>query len=120
MTPQWKATLRKDSDGTTTVNFIFDGERGHIQMDVPAGDLDLRNLDAAHVDELRRRYSESCIISWHEDAGPDRAVKVQVSSGRILVSKLNGAVLALGESIQGEIGDQDGEWLIDHVRSLMW
>ena len=119
---QWKATLRKDSDGATNVNFIFDGEHGHIQMDVPAGDLDMQNIDAAHIDELRRQYDGSCIISWPEDTGPDRTVQVGVSSGRILVSKLNGFMIALGDSFQRPIGDLDAaaaELLIIHVRSLV-
>ena len=119
MTPQWRFELRKDSDGTMTAHFNFDGERGHIQMEASAGDLDLRNLDAAQVDELRGRYGESCIISWHEDVGPDRAVEVRVSAGRILVSKLNGVLLVLGDRVEGGVGDQDGEWLISYVRSLV-
>ncbi len=119
MTPQWKATLRKDSDGTTTVNFIFDGELGHIQMDAPAGDLDLDpgDLDDALAAELLRRRAKSCIISWRDGAGLDGAVELRVVGGRLQVSDLHGTVLAVGDRVQGEIGDQDPEWLINYVRS---
>ncbi len=113
--PQWKATLRKDA-----VSFSLEGERGHIQMDAPAGNLDLDpgDLDDALADQLRRR-ARSCTISWRDDAGLDRTVEVRVAGGRIMVHKLDGAVLALGERIEGRIGDQDGEWLISYVRSLV-
>ncbi len=114
--PQWKATLRKDSGGSTIVGFSFEGERGHIQMEAPAGNLDPGDLDDAL--EIRRR-AKSCVISWKDDAGFDRAVKVRVMSRSILVYKLIGDVLALGDRVQGEIGDQDPEWLISHVRSLV-
>ncbi len=114
MTPQWKATLRKDSGGSTIVGFSFEGERGHIQMDAPAGNLDPGDLDGAPADQVRRR-AKSCIISW----GLDRAVEVRVVSRSILVYKLNGDALALDESIQGGIGDQDPVRLISHVRSLV-
>ncbi len=112
MTPQWKATLREDSDGNTIVSFSFEGERGHIQMD--AGKVDPRNLDNKQLDRLRRR-AKSCIISW----GLDRAVEVRVVARSILVYKLNGDALALGDRVEGRIGDQDPEWLISHVRSPM-
>ncbi len=104
--PQWKSTVREDSYGNRIVSFFFEGERGDIQMDAPAG-------------EFRRRYAKSGIISWHEDAGPDRAVEVRVLFGMILVSKLDGAPLAQGDRVQGEIGDQNPGWLISHVRSLV-
>ncbi len=115
MTPRWKATLRKDA-----VSFSFEGERGHIQMDAPAGNLDLDpgDLHDALADQVRRR-AKSCTISWRDDAGIDRAVEVRVVARSILVSKLNGAKLALGDRVQGGIGDQDPEWLISHVRSLV-
>ena len=114
MMPQWKATLRKD-----TVSFSFDGERGHIQVDAPAGDLDPGDLDGALADQVRRR-AKSCVISWRDDAGLDRTVEVRVSGGRVLASKRDGAVLGLSdERVQGEIGDQDPEWLISHVRGLV-
>ncbi len=112
--PQWKATLRKDADGNTIVSFSFEGERGHIQMDAP-GDLDPGNLDGALADQVRRR-AKSCIISW----GLDRAVEVRVVSRSILVYKLNGAMLALGDRVEEGIGEQDPEWLISHVRSLVY
>ncbi len=118
MTPQWKATLREDSDGNTIVRFSLEGDRGHIQMDAPAGDLDSGDLDGALADQVRRR-AKSCVISWRDDAGFDRAVDVRVMSRSILVYKLIGDVLALGDRVQGEIGDQDPEWLISHVRSLV-
>ncbi len=116
---QWKATLREDSDGTKIVRFSFEGDRGHIQMDAPAGELDVRDLDDNQVDRLLRSRAKSCIISWRDDAGLDGALEVRVVAGRIQVYKLNGAKLALGDTVQGEIGDQDPEWLISHVRSLV-
>ncbi len=121
MTPQWKATLRKDSDGNTIVSFSFEGERGHIQMDAPAGNLELDpgDLDGALADQVRRR-AKSCIISWRDDAARNRTVEVRVSGGRVLASKRDGAVLGISdERVHGEIGDQDPEWLISHVRSLV-
>ncbi len=42
--------------------------------------------------------------------------EVRVMSRSILVYKLIGDVLALGDRVQGEIGDQDPESLISHVR----
>ncbi len=114
----WKATLREDADGNTIVRFSLGGDRGHIQMDAPAGDLDSGDLDGALADQVRRR-AKSCIIFWRDDAGIDRAVEVRVSGGRVLVYKLDGAVLALGDTVQGGIGDQDPEWLISCVRSLV-
>ena len=122
MTPQWKATLRKDSDGNTIVSFSFEGEHGHIQMDAPAGNLDLDpgDLDDALAAQLRRR-TKSCTISWRDDAGLNRTVEVRVSAGRVLASKRDGAVLGLSdERVHGEIGDQDPESLISYVRSLVW
>ncbi len=108
---QWKATLRKD-----TVSFSFEGERGHIQVDAPAGDLDPGDLDGALADQIRRR-AKSCVISWRDDAGLDGAVEVRVVAGRIQVSDLHGNVLGLSdERVHGEIGDQDPESLISHVR----
>ena len=53
MTPQWKATLREDSDGNTIVGFSLEGEHGDIQMD--AGKVDPRDLDNKQLDRLRRR-----------------------------------------------------------------
>ncbi len=113
---QWKATLREDSDGNTIVRFSLEGDRGHIQMEAPAGDLDLDpgDLDGALADQVRRR-AKSCIISWRDGAGLDRAVEVRVLFGMILVSKLDGAPLAQGDRVQGEIGDQNPGWLISHV-----
>ncbi len=109
--PQWKATLRKD-----TVSFSFDGERGHIQVDAPAGDLDPGDLDGALADQVRRR-ANSCIISWRDDAGLDGAVELRVVGGRLQVSDLHGTVLGLSdERVHGEIGDQDPEWLTSYVR----
>ncbi len=116
MTPQWKVTLGEDADGTKIVEFSFEGERGHIQMD--AGEVDPGDLDDALADQLRRRV-KSCIISWKDDIGFDMAVEVRVVAGTILVYKQNGIFLALGEKVQGGIGDQDGEWLINYVRSLV-
>ena len=117
MTDQWKTTLRKDSGGSTIVGFSFEGDRGHIQMD--AGKVDPRNLDNKQLDRLRRR-AKSCTISWRYQAQHrPRAVEVRVVGGNILVSKLNGALLAVGDRVQGEIGDQDPEWLISHVRGLV-
>ncbi len=118
MTPQWKATLREDSDGSKIVGFSLEGELGHIQMEAPAGDLASGDLDDALAAQIRRR-AKSCVISWRDDAGIDRAVEVRVVSRSILVYKLTGAMLALGDRVQGEIGDQDPEWLISHVRSLV-
>ncbi len=118
MTPQWKATLREDSDGNTIVRFSLEGELGHIQMEAPAGDLDPGDLDDALADQVRRR-AKSCIISWRDDAGLDGAVEVQVVAGRIQVSDLHGTVVALGDKVEGGIGDQDPEWLISQVRSLV-
>ncbi len=119
MTPQWKPTLREDADGNTIVSFSLEGEHGHIHMDAPAVNLDPGNLDEALADELRRR-AKSCTISWRYQAQHrPKAVEVRVVAGSILVSKLNGAVLALGDRVQGEIGDQDPDWLISHVRSLV-
>ncbi len=121
---QWKATLGEDSDGNTIVRFSLERDRGHIQMDAPAGDLDPGDLDDALAAQVRRR-AKSCIISWRDDAGIDRAVEVRVVSRSILVYKLNGAelgkglVIAVGDRVQGEIGDQDPEWLISHVRGLV-
>ncbi len=117
MTTQWKATLRRDA-----VSFSFEGERGHIQMDAPAGTLDLDpgDLDDALADQVRRR-AKSCTISWRDDAGLNRTVEVRVSAGRVLASKRDGAVLGLSdERVHGEIGDQDPESLISYVRSLVW
>ena len=70
MTTQWKATLRRDA-----VSFSFEGERGHIQMDAPDGNLDLDpgDLDDALAAQLRRR-AKSCTISWTDDAGLDLIV----------------------------------------------
>ncbi len=116
--PQWKATLGEDSDGNTIVRFSFEGDRGHIQMEAPAGDLDPGDLDGALADQIRRRV-KSCVISWKDDAGFERAVEVRVVSRSILVYKLNGDVLALGDRVEGGIGDQEPEWLISHVRSLV-
>ncbi len=118
MTSQWKATLGEDSDGNTIVSFSLEGEHGHIQMDAPAGDLDPGDLDDALADEIRRR-AKSCVISWRGDAGIDRAVEVRVTGGRIMVHKLDGAVLMLGERVEGGVGDQGPESLISHVRSLV-
>ncbi len=50
--PQWKATLGEDSDGNTIVRFSFEGDRGHIQMEAPAGDLDPGDLDGALADQI--------------------------------------------------------------------
>ncbi len=119
MTPQWKATLREDSHGNRIVRFSLEGDRGHIRMEAPAGNLDQGDLDDALAAEIRRR-AKSCTISWKDDAGLDRVVEVRVSGGRIMVHKLDGAVLALGERVQGEIGDQGPESLISYVRSLVW
>ena len=121
MTPQWKTTLRKDSGGSTIVGFSLEGKRGHIQMDAPAGNLDPGDLDDNQLDGLRRSRAKSCVISWMDDAGRDRVVEARVVAGRIMVFKVNGngPVLALGESIQGGIGDQDPVRLISHVRSLV-
>ncbi len=122
--PQWKATLGEDSDGNTIVRFSFEGEHGDIQMDAPAGDLDPGDLDGALADQVRRR-AKSCVISWRDDGGIDWAVEARVVARCILVYKLNGAelgkglVVAVGARVQGEIGDQDPEWLISHVRSLV-
>ncbi len=122
MTSQWKTRLRKDSGGSTIVGFSIEGERGHIQMDAPAGNLDLDpgDLDGALADQLRRR-AKSCTISWRDDAGLNRTVEVRVSAGRIMVFKVNGngPVLAVGMKVQGGIGDQDPVRLISHVRSLV-
>ncbi len=119
MTPQWKVTLGEDAYGSRIVRFSLEGNRGHIQMDAPPGELNARDLDGALADQVRRR-AKSCIISWRYQAQHrPRAVKVRVLAGRILVSKLNGAKLALGDTVQGGIGDQDPEWLISHVRSLV-
>ncbi len=124
MTSQWKTTLRKDSGGSTIVGFSLEGKRGHIQMDAPAEDLDPGDLDDTLADQVRRR-AKSCVISWKDDAGLDWAVKVRVVARSILVYKLNGGelgkglVVAVGDRVQGEIGDQDPEWLISHVRSLV-
>ena len=117
MTPRWKATLRKDA-----VSFSFEGERGHIQMDAPPGNLDLDpgDLDDALAAQLRQR-AKSCTISWTDDAGLSRTVEVRVSGGCVLVSKRDGAVLGISdERVHGEIGDQDPESLISYVRSLVW
>ena len=120
MVPQWKATLRKESDGNTIVAFSLEGDRGRIQMEALAGKLDLapEDLDFAIAAELRRR-AKSCVISWRDDAGVEKAVEVQVVGGRITVSDLHGTVLALGDRVEGGIGDQDPEWLISHVRNPM-
>ncbi len=119
MTSQWKTKLRKDADGNTIVSFSLEGDSGHIQMDAPAGDLDLGDLDDALADQVRRR-AKSCIISWRDDAGLDGAVELQVVAGRVQVSDLHGTVLGISdERVHGEIGDQDPEWLISHVRSLV-
>ncbi len=122
MTPHWKATLRGDADGNTIVGFSLEGDRGHIEMDAPAGNL---NLDPGDIDDVLaadlRRRANSCIIFWRDDAGIDRAVEARVLAGKILVTKLDETVLALGdERVHGEIGDQDPEWLISYVRSLVW
>ncbi len=117
MTTHWKATLRRDA-----VSFSFEGERGHIQMDAPAGNLDLdpRDLDDALAAQIQRR-AKSCTISWTDDAGLNRTVEVRVSGGCVLVSKRDGAVLGISdERVHGEIGDQDPESLISYVRSLVW
>ena len=45
MTSQWKTTRRNDSGGSTIVGFSLEGERGHIQMDAPAGSLDPGDFD---------------------------------------------------------------------------
>ncbi len=121
MTSQWKTTLRKDSVGSTIVGFSFEGERGHIQMDAPAGSLDPGNLDNNELDRLRRSRAKSCVISWMDDAGRDRVVEARVVAGRIMVFKVNGngPVLAVGMKVQGGIGDQDPVRLISHVRSLV-
>ena len=122
--PQWKATLRKDAEGNTIVSFSLEGEHGHIHMDAPAVNLDPGDLDEALADELRRR-AKSCIISWRDDAGLDWAVEARVVARSILVYKLNGAalgeglVVAVGDRVQGEIGDQDPEWLISYVLGLV-
>ncbi len=116
MTPQWKATLREDSDGNTIVGVSLEGERGHIQMD--AGKVDPGDLDDALAAQIRR-HAKSCVISWKDDVGFDMAVEVRVVAGTILVYELNGIFLALGDGVQGGIGDQDPEWLISHVRSLV-
>ncbi len=119
MTSQWKTTLRKDSVGSTIVGFSLEGELGHIHMDAPAGDLDPGDLDEALAAQIRRR-AKSCVISWRYQAQHrPKAVEVRVVAGRIMVSKLTGAMLALGDRVQGGIGDQDPEWLISHVRSLV-
>ena len=112
MTPQWKVTLGEDAYGSRIVRFSLEGDRGYIQMDAPPGELDARDLDDNQVDRLLRSRAKSCIISW----GLDRAVEVRVVGGNILVSKLNGALLAVGDRVQGGIGDQDPESLISHVR----
>ena len=120
--PQWKFTLREDSDGSKIVGFSLEGERGHIQMDAPAGDLDLNpgDLDYFVLAAQLRRRAKSCIISWRNRAGLDRTVEVRVVGGLVLVSNRDGDVLALGdERVHGEIGDQDPEWLISYVRSLV-
>ncbi len=119
MTPQWKPTLREDSDGNTIVSFSLEGEHGHIHMDAPAGDLDPGDLDGAMADQVRRR-AKSCIISWRYQAQHrPKAVEVRVVSRSILVYELTGAMLALGDRVEGGVGDQDPEWLISHVRSLV-
>ncbi len=118
MTSQWKTTLRKDSGGSTIVGFSLEGKRGHIQMDAPAGNLDPGDLDDDQLDRLRSR-AKSCTISWRDDAGRDRVVEARVVAGRIQASDLHGSVLALGERVQGGIGDQDPEWLISYARSPM-
>ena len=120
MTSQWKTTLRKDSGGSTIVGFSREGERGHIQMDAPAGSLDPVDIDDDQLDRIRSR-AKSCIISWRDDAGLNRTVEVRVSGGMVLVSKRDGAVLGISdERVHGEIGDQDPESLISYVRSLVW
>ncbi len=116
MTPQWKVTLREDSDGNTIVGYSFEGDRGHVQMEAPAGNLDPGDL--ADALEIRRR-AKSCIISWRDDAGIEGTVEVRVVSRSILVYELTGAMLALGDRVEGGVGDQDPEWLISHVRSLV-
>ena len=116
---QWEATLGEDSFGNRIVRFSLEGDRGHIQMEAPAGELDVRDLDDNQVDRLLRSRAKSCIISWRDRAGLDRAVEVRVAGGRIMVHKLDGAVLALGERVEGGVGDQDGEWLISYVRGLV-
>ncbi len=121
MTSQWKTTLRKDSGGSTIVGFSLEGERGHIQMDAPAGNLEPGDLDDIQLDRLRRSRAKSCVISWMDDAARDRVVEARVVATRIMVFKVNGngPVLALGMKVQGGIGDQDPEWLISHVRGLV-
>ncbi len=120
--PQWKTTMREDSDGSKIVGFSLEGELGHIHMDAPAGDLDLNpgDLDYFVLAAQLRGRAKSCVISWRYQAQHrPKAVEVRVVAGRIMVSKLNGAMLALGDRVQGEIGDQDPESLISHVRSLV-
>ena len=117
MTPQWKVTLREDADGNTIARFSLEGDRGHIQMEAPAGDLDPGDLDGALTDQVRRR-AKSCIISWRDGAGLDGSVELRVVGGRLQVSDLHGTVIGLSdERFQGGIGDQDPEWLINYVRS---
>ncbi len=86
MTPQWKATLREDSDGNTIVRFSLEGDLGHIEMDAPAGDLDPGDLDGALADQVRRR-AKSCIISWRGFRGSiSRALKPRFASLQSCVS----------------------------------
>ena len=120
MASQWKTTRRNDSGGSTIVGFSLEGERGHIQMDAPAGSLDPGDFDDDQLDRLRSR-AKSCTISWMDDAGVDWVVEVRVSAGRIMVFKVNGngPVLAVGMKVQGGIGDQDPVRLISNVRSLV-
>ncbi len=87
--------------------------------------MDPGDLDDDQLDRIRSR-AKSCTISWMDDAGVDWVVEVRVVAARIMVFKLDGAalgkgvVVALGdEMVQGGIGDQDPEWLISHVRSLV-
>ena len=68
MTSQWKTTRRNDSGGSTIVGFSHEGERGHIQMDAPAGSLDPGDFDDDQLDRLRS-CAKSCTISWMDDAG---------------------------------------------------
>ncbi len=100
MTSQWKTTLRKDSVGSTIVGFSFEGERGHIQMDDPAGSVDTGDLADDQLDRLRSR-AKSCTISWMDDAGVDWVVEVRVMAGRIMVYKVNGAALGKGALSSG-------------------
>ena len=115
--PQWRATLRED-DGNTIVSFTFEGERGHVQMDAPAGDLDLGGLDVAQAAALRRK-AQSCIISWKDDAGHTRTVIARVvGASSIQFSTPKGRPLGRAKSYHKPIGDQDPGSLKEDARGV--